>query len=71
MDAREAASALPQGGQLIGHSVLRDMIGNFDSQLIGRMANLLGERKRLMKRISLLIEAVSVSQSILDSCYNV
>lgn len=71
MDAREAVSFLPQGGELTGHSVLRDMIRNFDHQLIGRMANLLAERKRLMKKISLLIEAVSVSQSILDTCCNV
>ena len=70
MDVRQAASSFPTTGVLVGHSILQDMINNFEDQLTQRMAAILLERKRLTRKISLLTEALTLSQSIIDTCYD-
>lgn len=70
MDARKASSFLPAGSS-VHSSLLQDMINNFENQLIQHMADLLLERKRLIKQISLLVEASAVAQSIINMCYSI
>lgn len=70
MDVRQAATSFPTTGESVGHSLLQNMINNFEDQLIQRMAAILLERRRLTRRISLLTEALILSESIIESCYN-
>jgi hypothetical protein len=70
MDVRQAATSFPRTGESVAHPILQNMIDNFEDQLIQRMAAILLERKRLARRISLLTEALVLSESIIDSCYN-
>ena len=52
-------------------SLLEGMINNFEDQLLHRTGVIFQERKRLMNQTLLLLDAVALCDSILDTCFDI
>ena len=68
MDARDTAFSSHGEDAPAGSSFLQNMISNFEDRLIYGIADLLLQRRKLAKTVSLLVESIAISQSILDTC---
>jgi hypothetical protein len=72
MDVRSALSdSLLHREPSVHGSILAGMIDNFEDQLLHRTGVILQERKRLMNKTLLLLDAVALCDSILDTCFDI
>jgi hypothetical protein len=72
MDVRSAVSdSLLDMEPSVHGSLLDGMIDNFENQLLHRMGVILQERRRYINKTLLLLEAVALCDSILDTCFDI
>jgi hypothetical protein len=65
-----ATDSFPTEAQSVQQSVVGHMVNNFEDQLLHRTGELFQEQKRSMTRISLLLEAVALCESLVEICHN-